>query len=80
MLARLANAVGRPLPIVAPTFADNHLISYWAFEAAGQVQAVCIMCGVGDNRFDPLGTYTREQSIVTVFRLYNTINADHELE
>ena len=71
MLARLANAIGRPLPNTAPTFVDNHLIADWAFSAAGQVQAVGIMGGVGNNRFAPLDTYTREQSIVTIMRLFD---------
>ena len=73
MLARLANAIGRPLPNISPTFADNYLISDWAFSATGQVQAVGIMGGVGNNRFAPVDTYTREQSIVTIMRLFDFV-------
>ena len=69
MLARLAVALGRPLPTVAPTFADNGSISTWARDGVGQIQAAGIMDGVGDNRFAPQDHYTREQSIVTVLRL-----------
>ena len=29
-----------------------------------------IMTGVGNNRFDPQGPYSREQSIMTMYRLY----------
>jgi len=36
----------------------------------GLVQGSGIMGGVGDNRFDPQGEYTREQSILTMLRLY----------
>jgi hypothetical protein len=32
------------------------------------------MGGVGDNRFDPQGTYTREQSIVTIIRLFDLLD------
>ena len=75
MLARLADAIGRPLPNVAPTFDDNHLIADWAFAATGQVQAAGIMVGVGGNaRFAPLDTYTREQSIVTIMRLFDFVS------
>ena len=73
MLARLADAIGRPLPNVAPTFVDNHLIADWAFAATGRVQAVGIMGGVGNNRFAPQDTYTREQSIVTIMRLFEFV-------
>jgi len=74
MLARLANVIGQPLPQSAPTFADNAQISSWAFDAVGQAQAVGIMGGVGDNRFAPSGDYTREQSIVTILRLFELLN------
>ena len=29
-----------------------------------------VMGGVGNGMFDPLGAYTREQSILTVYRLF----------
>ena len=74
MLARLAYAIGQPLPLSAPTFADNVSISSWAVDGVGQVQAAGIMSGVGNNNFAPNGTYTREQSIVTMLRLFDLLN------
>jgi len=74
MLARLANAIGQPLPQSAPTFADNNQISSWAIDAVGQIQAAGIMGGVGNNQFAPNGDYTREQSIVTMMRLFDILN------
>jgi hypothetical protein len=62
--------MGKPLPVHAPTFDDNADISPWAFDAVGQMQAAGIMGGVGDNRFAPQGDYTREQSIITMLRLF----------
>ena len=73
MLARLANALGKPLTITASTFADTGSVSSWALEAVGQVQAAEIMGGVGNNTFSPKGPYTREQSIATMLRLYNAM-------
>lgn len=73
MLARLAAAIGKPLTEQAATFADNNNTSSWAVEAVGQIQAAGIMGGVGNNTFDPQGAYTREQSIVTVLRLYDVV-------
>jgi len=73
MLARIANAVGQPLAVIAPDFNDNARISDWALEAVGQVQAAGIMGGVGDGMFDPNGIYTREQSIITILRLFDIL-------
>jgi hypothetical protein len=70
MLSRLANAIGEPLRNQTAAFADSHTISSWAVESAGQVQAAGIMRGTGGNRFSPKGSYTVEQSIITMLRLY----------
>jgi len=74
MLSRLANALGQPLPAQSAAFADNGKISSWAYEGVGQVQAAGIMTGVGDNRFAPSDPYTREQSIITMIRLFNVVS------
>jgi hypothetical protein len=74
MLARLADAVGKPLTKKAATFADNAKISSWALAQVGQVQAAGIMSGIEDNKFAPKGPYTREQSIITMSRLWNYAN------
>ena len=76
MLARLANAIGKPIPLSAPTFSDKAAISSWASEAVGQMQSTGIMGGVGDNLFSPTGSYTREQSIVTILRLYEYLQSN----
>jgi hypothetical protein len=73
MLSRLADAIGKPLPKQAAAFNDNGSISSWALEAVGQIQAAGIMGGVGNNTFDPQGAYTREQSIVTIQRMYGVL-------
>jgi len=73
MLARLADVIGQPLPSSAPTFADNAQISSWAVDGVGQMQASGIMGGVGNNQFSPSGSYTREQSIVTMMRLFDIL-------
>ncbi|MCL2362149.1 MAG: S-layer homology domain-containing protein [Defluviitaleaceae bacterium] len=72
-LMRLVNAIGHQLPHQASTFADNQNISSWAMEGVGQMQASGIMSGVSGNRFSPQGPYTREQSIVTMLRVYTVI-------
>ena len=74
MLSRLADAIGQPLAREPATFADNAHISSWAIEQVGHVQAAGIMGGVGDNRFEPQGAYTIEQSIVTIMRLFEMLS------
>jgi hypothetical protein len=74
MLSRLANAIGQPLPEHTATFVDNEQVSSWAVEAVGQMQTTGIMGGVGGNRFAPSEPYTREQSIITILRLFNIVS------
>ena len=69
MLARLAEALGRPVGEQAADFADSADISAWALRAVGQMQAAGVMNGTGEGCFSPKGTYSREQSILTILRL-----------
>ena len=73
MLTRLANAIGKPLDKKEAIFADNSSISDWALEAIGQMQAAGIMNGVSPDTFAPKSAYTREQSIVTILRMYDML-------
>jgi len=70
MLARLAEALGQPFPDHVATFYDMDNVSDWARTAVGRVQKAGIMQGVGGNIFAPRDQYTREQSIVTILRLF----------
>ena len=75
MLSRLAGALGKSFGDRSATFADNNSISQWAIDAVGQMQYHKIMEGVGNNTFSPKGEYTREQSILTIVRLYEIVRA-----
>ena len=75
MLSRLATVIGKPLAQQNATFSDNSSISSWAIEEVGQIQAAGVMSGVGNNTFAPQSAYTREQSIVTVLRLYDVLQS-----
>ncbi len=65
------NSVGQPL-----VFADSGSVASWAMPGVNFVSANSIMNGVGDNRFDPLNTYSVEQSILTALRLYKAFPRD----
>jgi endoglucanase len=74
MMSRLASAIGSPLPQHAPTFIDTGDFPTWATAYIGQMQASNIMGGMPDGSFAPTGDYTREQSIITIVRLFNLLN------
>ena len=75
MLSRLASAIGSPLPSHAAAFSDINNASAFAHEAIGQMEATGIMgsASVTEYVFLPKDPYTREQSIVTMMRLYDYV-------
>ncbi|MGM9936394.1 MAG: S-layer homology domain-containing protein, partial [Candidatus Ornithomonoglobus sp.] len=54
-------------------YSDSEDIQDWARESVGIMLRYGIMNGVDDTRFDPKGTYTIEQSVVTLLRAFNAI-------
>ena len=52
-------------------FSDSEDISEWAFKSTCFMNGLNIMKGTGDNRFEPKGLYTVEQSIVSSLRIYD---------
>ncbi len=57
-------------------FADSANIQSWAWKNVDWVYRQGIMNGTGSNQFTPDGAYTREQSIATMLRLYDTKYAE----
>jgi len=71
MLRNLQRALGHSVAdFPGAGFDDSGKISVWAVEAVGYTNANGIMGGIGDNIFDPRGTYTREQAIITFLRIF----------
>ena len=78
MLMRTASVLGITTPeATAVSFADSDDFAEWAKAGIAFVSSMVdknsnqkVMSGVGNNLFSPLGTYTREQSIVTMLRLF----------
>ena len=73
VLSRLASTLGKPFASTNPNFGDKAAISAYAIEAVGQVQSAGIMSGVGNNIFSPKTDYTRQQSIITMKRLFDFV-------
>jgi len=54
-----------------PEFADQEDISNWALDDIQAANHLNIMKGVGENKIDPKGNTTIEQSILLILRVYN---------
>lgn len=74
ILIRLSAALGRSFPSQEPQFDDNGNISDWAYQAVGKAQNAGLMNGDGSS-FHPADFYSKEQSILTLYRLYKIIKS-----
>ena len=63
-----------PLPSTEMWFEydDIREVSEWASDSIQIISNLGFMNGVGNNKFAPKETYTTEQAIVTLVRVYNT--------
>lgn len=52
-------------------FSDDDLISSWARDGVYNMRKTGVIEGVGNGEFAPLDTYTTEQAITTIYRLFN---------
>lgn len=73
-LARSAKVLGMDTSKVeSASFADGGTVGVWFTDAVNFVYQINVMGGTGGNNFTPLGTYTREQSFVTIYRLFRAV-------
>ncbi len=70
MLTVTAQLAGLQTSTSPLAFADSGSVAVWARDYVAFVSAAGIMNGVGGNRFDPFGLYTREQAYLTMNRIY----------
>lgn len=68
MLGRLVTVLDLYIDKPAKDFSDSEFIAVWAVDGVQKVTALGIMEGTG-GAFDPFGTYTVEQAIITVERI-----------
>lgn len=57
-------------------FQDSGEIADWASADVGAAESLGVMKGTTADAFDPLGTYTREQAVLTFVRLYESVPED----
>ena len=74
MLTSAFYALHKDISAPEKTYSDNGSISEWAKPYVDFVDEYDIMNGVGDNRFDPTGTYQRQMAILTMNRLYKNVD------
>lgn len=54
-------------------FADSGEVGVWFTDAVNYVNQIQVMGGTGNNNFSPLGSYSREQSYMTMHRLFQNL-------
>ncbi len=62
-LTSTAQACGESIESKTPQYTDANDIANWAKSYTGYVYDAGIMQGVGGNRFDPKGSYQRQQAL-----------------
>ena len=71
MLERMAEIIGiEKVDTVLTALSDGQYIAPYAKSSVDFVRSVKVMNGTGGDRFSPLGYYTKQQAIATVYRLY----------
>ena len=76
-LSRGAAVLGMDTDVVTPSsFTDNESVAGWARDYVSYVSQAGVMNGMDGNVFSPWETYSREQSYVTIYRLYQALLAE----
>lgn len=74
ILARTAQVLGLPQDGADISgFTDLSQIGEWARDSVAVCKALGVMYGTSDTTFDPRSPYTREQCVVTINRLFETV-------
>ena len=72
ILNRLAEKLGIQTTVAKMYFTDVPV--NWASESIARVYSIGVMKGDSATTFNPKGSYTAEQSVVTMVRIYNYLN------
>lgn len=71
ILSNLSAQLGMELEASDVDFDDYETISSWAVDAVGKVNRADIMGGTEGDTFSPKGNYTKEQSILTLLKVFS---------
>ncbi|MFI3254679.1 MAG: S-layer homology domain-containing protein [Eubacteriales bacterium] len=75
ILSNLLESLSINLTETTVSFDDSADISNWASVAVGKVSEAKVMSGVGNNLFAPKDSYDREQSMVTMLRVFESVTS-----
>lgn len=80
IIVRMVSVV-KPLPTTQMYYyyKDIEQVSDWASASVQAISNLRFMKGIGDNKFAPQETYTAEQAITTLLRVYNAFENDRKL-
>lgn len=74
LLMRSAGVLGMDTGnVVDAGFVDGDEVGVWFTDAVNFVYQINVMNGTGNDAFSPLGTYSREQSYMTIYRLFKAV-------
>lgn len=73
MLHKTLKAMGAPITSSGAVFSDQSEIASWAAESVSAIVGWGVMNGTGNGRFSPLGSYSRQQAYVTMYRLLSSV-------
>lgn len=74
LLMRSAKILGMDTEnVVDAGFVDGEEVGVWFKDAVNFVYQINVMNGTGNDAFSPLGTYSREQSYMTIYRLFKAV-------
>lgn len=76
MLSTLIDKLGFGASEEGLSFGDTSDIAFWAAPSVSRVQQAGVMTGNSDNKFDPKGNYTREQSVITLLQVFELVGTD----
>ena len=73
MLHNTLKAMGAPIGPAGASFSDQGSIAAWASGPVSAMVGWGVMNGTGGGAFSPLGSYTRQQAYVTMYRLRSSV-------
>lgn len=74
LLTNGAKALGMDTTVITEaSYADSGAVANWAKDGVDFVAQIHVMNGDNEGRFVPAGTYSREQSFMTVYKLYQAL-------
>lgn len=73
MLTNAAKVLNQQVSVGEVAFGDASTIANWAKPSVNYVAATGVMNGTGNNSFSPKGNYSKQQAMMTIVRLFESV-------